>query len=124
MTLQNTRINTVQFRSHTASPVVPSASVWDLGTRDLQYRHASSVRTLANGNRTNGRVYDHHAVPDNGVVDRIENRHGSRRALVLGVFMGFSMIVSAAIGGVFDDATPNNHAPVDYTAEIQSLDRR
>ncbi len=123
MTLKEMNIHHVQLCQRTSSPVVPPAAVWDLNTRVQDASRAERVRTLRGNYRTRSRSIPERSTQEYFAEVPLENRRGSVRSLVLGVFMGFSMIVGAAVGGVFAESPSHSQGPVDYTAEIQSVDR-
>lgn len=124
MTIQEINVNTVQRRPRASSLVVPPASVWDLNPTESATHRTKSVRTLPGRYRTEGRLEGVNHREDDGTRTQLENRHDSIRSILLASFMGFSLIFGAAMGGVFEDAQVGDQAPVDYTAEVQTLDRR
>ncbi|MHA2789156.1 hypothetical protein ACXZ66_08450 [Corynebacterium sp. S7] len=126
MTVLNGKVAPRNPANRSYAQVVPSASTWDLGLPgelNEAARNSSTVRTLSAKRRTPRRNFGTAVSPVAGRAQRIESRRERGGILLAGTLMGMSFIVSAAIGGAFEPATPQPATPVDYVAEISSTAR-
>lgn len=118
MTLLNNQVRTNVNRGVRSGYSRMPGAVWDISPASRPSGRASRVRTLHELSRTDDRQYVVREGRAESVRERIERRRERAHNLTLGVVLGFSLIVGAALGGVFTEDTAGEQSRVDQTAEV------